>query len=64
MSGDPLFREGARVDYWNEDLRKAVRAMIPEVEGKPCNLGDASEQAQIDQYGKPRVGGVMHGIRA
>jgi hypothetical protein len=28
------------VDYWNEDLRKAVRAMIPEVERKPCvNVG-------------------------
>ena len=24
------------MDYWNEDLRKAVRAMISEVEGKPC----------------------------
>ena len=28
------------MDYWNEDLRKAVRAIIPEVEGNPCvNVG-------------------------
>ncbi len=29
------------MDYWNDDLRSAVRAMIPEVEGKPCvNFGE------------------------
>ena len=29
-----------RMDYWNADLRKAVRAMIHEVESKPCvNVG-------------------------
>jgi hypothetical protein len=28
------------MDYWNDDLRKAVRAMIPDAEGKPCvNVG-------------------------
>ena len=28
------------MDYWDEGLRKAVHAMIPEVEGKPCvNVG-------------------------
>ena len=27
--------------FWDEGLRKAVRALIPEVEGKPCvNIGD------------------------
>jgi hypothetical protein len=32
--------EGAPVDFWNADLRESVRAMIPEVEGKPCvNVG-------------------------
>ena len=24
------------MDYWDESLRRAVQAMIPEVEGKPC----------------------------
>jgi hypothetical protein len=24
------------MDFWDENLRAAVRAMIPEVEGKPC----------------------------
>ena len=29
------------MDYWDEELRKAVHAMIPEVEGKPCvNVGE------------------------
>ena len=29
------------MDYWDEGLRKAVHAMIPEVEGKPCvNAGE------------------------
>jgi hypothetical protein len=28
------------MDYWNAELRTRVRAMIPEVEGKPCvNVG-------------------------
>jgi hypothetical protein len=28
------------MDYWNDELRNAVRAMLPEVEGKPCvNVG-------------------------
>src|SRR5262245_34482933 len=28
------------MDYWNEDLRRAVRALIPRVEGRPCvNVG-------------------------
>jgi hypothetical protein len=28
------------VDFWDPDLREAVRAVIPEVEGKPCvNVG-------------------------
>jgi hypothetical protein len=28
------------MDYWNADLRESVRAMIREVEGKPCvNVG-------------------------
>jgi hypothetical protein len=28
------------MDYWDADLRASVRAMIPEVEGKPCvNVG-------------------------
>jgi hypothetical protein len=30
------------MDYWNADLRAAVHAMIPDVEGKPCvNVGGA-----------------------
>lgn len=29
------------MDYWDKKLRKAVRALIPDVEGKPCvNFGD------------------------
>ena len=29
------------MDFWDEGLRKAVQAMIPEVEGKPCvNIGE------------------------
>ena len=31
------------MDYWNEDLREAVRAMIPEVEGKPCVNVDGND---------------------
>lgn len=28
------------MDYWDPNLRESVRAMIPEVEGKPCvNVG-------------------------
>lgn len=28
------------MDYWNPNLRESVRAMIPEVEGRPCvNVG-------------------------
>ena len=30
------------MDFWDGGLRKAVQAMIPEVEGKPCvNIGDS-----------------------
>jgi hypothetical protein len=30
------------MDFWDGGLRKAVEAMIPEVEGKPCvNIGDS-----------------------
>jgi hypothetical protein len=29
------------MDFWDEGLRKAVQALIPEVEGKPCvNIGE------------------------
>ena len=29
------------MDFWDAELREAVQAMIPEVEGKPCvNVGD------------------------
>lgn len=37
------------MDYWNENLRKAVRAMIHDVEGKPCvNVGGYEVLSEAD----------------
>src|SRR5262249_42788744 len=34
------------MDYWKEGLRKAVHAMIPELEGKPCVNGSRDDGAE------------------
>lgn len=36
-----MAREGPPMDYWDNGLRKAVQALIPEIEGKRCvNVGE------------------------
>ena len=36
------------MDYWNDDLRKAVHAIIPEVEGKPgVNVGGPEGEVYV-----------------
>lgn len=43
------------MDYWNADLRESVRAMIPEVEGRPCvNVGGYEGGIRLSADHRPR----------